>query len=30
MLFELYVWRSAKILVLNKEGIIEKFPYISR
>ena len=24
MLFVSYVWRSAKILILNKEGIIEK------
>ena len=26
MLFVLYVRRSAKILILNKERIIEKFP----
>ena len=26
MLFVLYVRRSAKILILNKEGIIEKIP----
>ena len=26
MLFVLYVRRSAKILILNKEGMIEKFP----
>ena len=29
MLFVLYVRRSAKILILNKEGIIEKFSYES-
>ena len=26
MLFVLYVQRSAKILILNEDGIIEKFP----
>ena len=30
MLFVSYVWRSAKILILNKEGIIEKIPMIER
>ena len=29
MLFVLYVRRSAKILILNKEGIIEKNSYES-
>ena len=29
MLFVLYVRRSAKILILNKEGIIEKKFYVS-
>ena len=27
MLFVLYVKRNAKILILNKEGIIEKISY---
>ena len=27
MLFVLYVGRSAKILILNKEGIVEKICY---
>ena len=30
MLFELYVRRSAKILILNKERIIEKISYERR
>ena len=30
MLFVLYVRRSAKILILNKEGIIEKISYERR
>ena len=30
MLFALYVQRSAKILILNKEGIIEKISYERR
>ena len=30
MLFVLYVRRSAKILILNKEGIIEKISYEHR
>ena len=30
MLFVLYVRRSAKILILNKEGIIEKKSYVRR
>ena len=30
MLFVLYVRRSAKILILNKEGIIEKIAYERR
>ena len=29
MLFVSYVWRSAKILILNKKGIIEKISYIA-
>ena len=29
MLFVVYVRRSAKILILNKEGIIEKISYES-
>ena len=29
MIFVLYVRRSAKILILNKEGIIEKISYKS-
>ena len=30
MLFVLYVRRNAKILILNKEGIIEKISYERR
>ena len=30
MLFELYVRRSVKIWILNKEGIIEKISYERR
>ena len=30
MLFVLYVRRSAKILILNREGIIEKISYERR
>ena len=29
MLFVSYMRRSAKIMILNKEGIIEKIPYES-
>ena len=30
MRFVSYMWRSAKILILNKEGIIEKISYERR